>query len=164
MTSIDPKLAALSVRAVGPCSHREKGMRALRRDCGEGNYYSLKAQHAKAVLYFKRALKLNRKFLAAWTLMGHEFVEMKNTGAAIEAYREAVGKCSTNFPSTPRSLIGSFGIAGPGTRYQCPGLSGMVWPRPDVRTSEHVSLRSLLLSQGRDPQVKTASPRRRSPL
>ena len=29
------------------------------------------------------------RFLSAWTLMGHEFVELKNTGAAIEAYRRA---------------------------------------------------------------------------
>jgi tetratricopeptide (TPR) repeat protein len=56
-----------------------------------GNYYSIKSEHEKAVLYFKRALKLNRKFLSAWTLMGHEYVEMKNTRAAIEAYRRAVG-------------------------------------------------------------------------
>eukprot|EP00250_Pteridium_aquilinum_P025082 c3012_g1_i1 orf=380-2110(+) len=55
-----------------------------------GNYYSLKAQHEKAVLYFKRALKLNRKYLSAWTLMGHEYLEMKNTAAAIDAYRRAV--------------------------------------------------------------------------
>ena len=58
--------------------------------CIIGNYYSLKGSHGKAVQYFQRALKLNRKFLSAWTLMGHEFVEMKNTGAAIEAYRRAV--------------------------------------------------------------------------
>ncbi|EFJ14516.1 hypothetical protein SELMODRAFT_268860 [Selaginella moellendorffii] len=58
--------------------------------CIIGNYYSLKAQHEKAVLYFKRALKLNRKYLSAWTLMGHEYVEMKNTPAAIDAYRRAV--------------------------------------------------------------------------
>ena len=58
--------------------------------CIIGNYYSLKAQHEKAVLYFQRAVKLNRKFLSAWTLMGHEFVELRNTGAAIEAYRRAV--------------------------------------------------------------------------
>lgn len=58
--------------------------------CIIGNYYSLKAQHEKAVLYFKRALRLNPKFLSAWTLMGHEFVEMKNTPAAIDAYRRAV--------------------------------------------------------------------------
>lgn len=55
-----------------------------------GNYYSLKRQHEKAVQYFQRALKLDRSYLSAWTLMGHEFVEMKNTAAAIEAYRRAV--------------------------------------------------------------------------
>lgn len=58
--------------------------------CVVGNYYSLKARHEKAVVYFQRAVKLNRDFLAAWTLMGHEFVEMKNTGAAVEAYRRGV--------------------------------------------------------------------------
>eukprot|EP01120_Amphizonella_sp_Union-15-10_P015448 TRINITY_DN7954_c0_g1_i3.p1 TRINITY_DN7954_c0_g1~~TRINITY_DN7954_c0_g1_i3.p1 ORF type:complete len:560 (+),score=103.78 TRINITY_DN7954_c0_g1_i3:125-1804(+) len=58
--------------------------------CIIGNYYSLKSEHEKAVLYFKRALKLNRRYLSAWTLMGHEYLEMKNTAAAIEAYRKAV--------------------------------------------------------------------------
>ena len=58
--------------------------------CIVGNYYSLRAQHNKAVTYFRRALKLNRRYLSAWTLMGHEFVEMKNPEAAIEAYRRAV--------------------------------------------------------------------------
>ncbi|KNC55439.1 cell division cycle protein 23, partial [Thecamonas trahens ATCC 50062] len=58
--------------------------------CIIGNYYSLKSQHEKAVTYFRRALKLNSRFLSAWTLMGHEYVEMKNTPAAIEAYRRAV--------------------------------------------------------------------------
>ena len=58
--------------------------------CIIGNYYSLKAQHEKAVLYFRRALKLDRRFLSAWTLMGHEYVEMKNTPAAVQAYRRAV--------------------------------------------------------------------------
>ncbi|KAL4178637.1 hypothetical protein AMTRI_Chr13g116080 [Amborella trichopoda] len=58
--------------------------------CIIGNYYSLKGQHEKAVLYFRRALRLNRKYLSAWTLMGHEYVEMKNAPAAIDAYRRAV--------------------------------------------------------------------------
>jgi len=71
--------------------------RAVRNDkyrpetcCIIGNYYSLKGNHRKAVLYFKRALRLNRHFLSAWTLMGHEYVELKKTEAAIEAYRQAV--------------------------------------------------------------------------
>lgn len=58
--------------------------------CIIANYYSLKGLHEKSVLYFRRALKLNRKYLSAWTLMGHEYVEMKNTPAAIDAYRRAV--------------------------------------------------------------------------
>ncbi|CAA7396820.1 unnamed protein product [Spirodela intermedia] len=58
--------------------------------CIIANYYSLKGLHEKSVVYFRRALKLNRKYLSAWTLMGHEYVEMKNTPAAIDAYRRAV--------------------------------------------------------------------------
>lgn len=58
--------------------------------CIIGNYYSLKGQHEKSVIYFRRALKLNKNYLSAWTLMGHEYVEMKNTPAAIDAYRRAV--------------------------------------------------------------------------
>uniref|UniRef100_A0A672R1C0 Cyclosome subunit 8 n=1 Tax=Sinocyclocheilus grahami TaxID=75366 RepID=A0A672R1C0_SINGR len=55
-----------------------------------GNYYSLRSQHEKAALYFQRALKLNPRCLGAWTLMGHEYMEMKNTSAAIQAYRHAI--------------------------------------------------------------------------
>ncbi|KAK5229063.1 Anaphase-promoting complex subunit 8 [Exophiala xenobiotica] len=58
--------------------------------CVVGNYYSLCSQHEKAVMYFRRALTLDRNFVAAWTLMGHEYVELKNTHAAIESYRRAV--------------------------------------------------------------------------
>jgi len=57
-----------------------------------GNYYSLRAEHQKAVMYFQRALKLNPQYLSAWTLLGHEFMEMKNTTAAIQSYRQATGK------------------------------------------------------------------------
>jgi len=55
-----------------------------------GNYYSLKSQHQKAIVYFQRALKLNSKYLSAWTLMGHEYVELQKPEAAIHAYRKAV--------------------------------------------------------------------------
>lgn len=57
-----------------------------------GNYFSSRDEHMKAIQYFKRSLQLNRDYLPAWTLMGHEFVELKNSHAAIEAYRRAVGK------------------------------------------------------------------------
>ncbi|KAF9979048.1 Anaphase-promoting complex subunit 23 [Actinomortierella ambigua] len=55
-----------------------------------GNYYAMRNDHEKAVVYFKRALRLDRGYAAAWTLLGHEYLEMKNTYAAIEAYRRAV--------------------------------------------------------------------------
>lgn len=43
-------------------------------------------------MYFHRALKMNPQYLAAWTLLGHEFMEMKNTNGAIHSYRQAIGK------------------------------------------------------------------------
>ncbi|OWZ69319.1 hypothetical protein AYX14_03075 [Cryptococcus neoformans] len=58
--------------------------------CLIGNYYSSRSDHTKAITYFKRSLMLNREYLPAWTLMGHEFVELKNSHAAIEAYRKAI--------------------------------------------------------------------------
>jgi anaphase-promoting complex subunit 8 len=41
---------------------------------------------------FRQALKLDRGYLTAWTLMGHEYVELSNTHAAIESYRRACRK------------------------------------------------------------------------
>ncbi|KZS98314.1 cell division control protein 23 [Sistotremastrum niveocremeum HHB9708] len=58
--------------------------------CFVGNHYSLRAEHDKAIRYFRRAVQLDRTCLSAWTLMGHEYIEMKNSQAAIEAYRRAV--------------------------------------------------------------------------
>ncbi|KAF2191839.1 anaphase-promoting complex subunit CDC23 [Zopfia rhizophila CBS 207.26] len=79
-----PKLAFLAQLATATDKFRPETC------CVVGNYYSAKSEHEKAVMYFRRALTLDRNFLSAWTLMGHEFVEMKNTHAAIESYRRAV--------------------------------------------------------------------------
>ncbi|KAL8751461.1 MAG: hypothetical protein Q9184_006064 [Pyrenodesmia sp. 2 TL-2023] len=79
-----PKLAFLAQLATATDKFRPETC------CIVGNYYSLKSEHEKAVMYFRRALTLDRTFLSAWTLMGHEYVEMKNTHAAIESYRRAV--------------------------------------------------------------------------
>ena len=82
--SARPKLAFLAQLATATDKFRPETC------CVIGNYYSLKSEHEKAVMYFRRALTLDRNFLSAWTLMGHEYVEMKNTHAAIESYRRAV--------------------------------------------------------------------------
>ncbi|KAI9202536.1 putative cell division cycle protein 23 [Polychytrium aggregatum] len=58
--------------------------------CIIANYYSLRDEHERAVLYCKRALKLNRNYIQAFILMGHEMVELKLLQAAIEAYRRAI--------------------------------------------------------------------------
>lgn len=82
--TLRPKLAFLAQLATSTDKFRPETC------CVVGNYYSLKSEHEKAVMYFRRALNLDRDFLSAWTLMGHEYVEMKNTHAAIESYRRAV--------------------------------------------------------------------------
>ena len=79
-----PKLAFLAQLATATDKFRPETC------CVVGNYSSLKSEHEKAVMYFRRALTLDRSFTSAWTLMGHEYVEMKNTHAAIESYRRAV--------------------------------------------------------------------------
>ncbi|KAF2163605.1 hypothetical protein M409DRAFT_26213 [Zasmidium cellare ATCC 36951] len=79
-----PKLATLAAMATDTDKFRPE------TNCILGNYYSLIAEHEKAVLHFRRALALDRNFQAAWTLMGHEYIELKNTQAAIESYRRAV--------------------------------------------------------------------------
>ncbi|CAG8526516.1 6670_t:CDS:10 [Acaulospora morrowiae] len=58
--------------------------------CVIGNYYSSKGDRVKAISYFRRALQVNRNCLSAWTLMGHEYVELKNTHAAVISYKRAV--------------------------------------------------------------------------
>jgi tetratricopeptide (TPR) repeat protein len=87
LTKTDLKFAVLLVSY-----SKHQYLTSLYKDVG--NHYSLRAEHEKAVKYFRRAIQLDRTYLSAWTLMGHEYVEMKNSHAAIEAYRRAVGKRS----------------------------------------------------------------------
>jgi len=58
---------------------------------------------AWAPVYFQRALRVDPAFISAWTLMGHELVELKNTHAAIDAYRHAVGRARVKSPPRPNS-------------------------------------------------------------
>ncbi|MBW0479699.1 hypothetical protein O181_019414 [Austropuccinia psidii MF-1] len=65
--------------------------------CLLGNYWSLSGEHEKAIIEFRRALRLDPGYLSAWTLMGHEYVELKNTYAAIESYRRAIDANSKDY-------------------------------------------------------------------
>ncbi|CAH8645846.1 unnamed protein product [Heterobilharzia americana] len=58
--------------------------------CVVGNFFGLRGQHEKAVIYFRRALKLKTAYSLVWTLVGHEYMELRNTNAAIHAYRQAL--------------------------------------------------------------------------
>ena len=67
--------------------------------CMVGNHYSLRQEPERAIQYFRRATELDQSYLPAWTLMGHEYVEIKNSHAAIECYRRAVGVSLGLLPS-----------------------------------------------------------------
>ncbi|KAJ3048501.1 Anaphase-promoting complex subunit 23 [Rhizophlyctis rosea] len=54
-----------------------------------GNYYSIRREHDFAIMFFQRALKLNRNYIEAWTLIGHEYLELQNLAAAVAVYRKA---------------------------------------------------------------------------
>ena len=84
-----PELAQLAHQAFQVDKYR------VETCCIVGNYYGLRGQHEKAVLYLQRALKLNPNYSYAWTIMGHENIEMKNSNAAIACYRKATGKLMT---------------------------------------------------------------------
>jgi anaphase-promoting complex subunit 8 len=66
-------------------------------NCIIGNYHSLMGEHEKAITYFKNALTLDRTFLAAWTLIGHEYLELKKVPNAIDAYNHAIKIDSKDF-------------------------------------------------------------------
>lgn len=54
------------------------------------NAFSAREQHPKAILYFTRALRLNPDHLNSWSLIGHEYCEMKSIDKAMQAYRFAL--------------------------------------------------------------------------
>ena len=62
-----------------------------------GNYYSLRGHHERAISSFQRALRVNKNFQSLWTLMGHEYVELRNTQSAVQCYRRAVEVSPTDF-------------------------------------------------------------------
>ncbi|KDN40885.1 TPR-like protein [Tilletiaria anomala UBC 951] len=58
--------------------------------CLIGNYHNSRGERLRAIESFKRAIRLDMGFLVAWVLLGHEYVELKNSHAAAEMYRRAL--------------------------------------------------------------------------
>ncbi|KAJ3018741.1 Anaphase-promoting complex subunit 23 [Thoreauomyces humboldtii] len=54
-----------------------------------GNFFSARRDHAQAIEFFQRALKLRPNYADALIMMGDEYLELKNSNAALEAYRRA---------------------------------------------------------------------------
>ena len=68
-----------------------------------GNFYSLNKKHEEAIEQFIMALRFNSQFNFAWTLIGHEFVELDNIPAAIAAYTKA-------YEINPRDFRALYGL------------------------------------------------------
>ncbi len=71
-----------------------------------GNYYSLKSEHEKAALYFKRATTANPSDMNAWLLLGHELIELRNPSAALAAYQTAAKLPSAKWDVRPWYSVG----------------------------------------------------------
>ena len=56
-----------------------------------GNFYGLRGDHDMAIVYFRRAVRLNKNDHSAWILLGHEYLEQTNCSMAIEAYSRGLG-------------------------------------------------------------------------
>ena len=84
--------------------------------CVIGNYYALKSQHTRSITHFQRALTLNPACLSAYTLMGHEYIELQQPAAAILSYRRAIDISSGDFRAwyglgQAYELLGEDGLA-----------------------------------------------------
>ncbi|KAG2226456.1 hypothetical protein INT45_014200 [Circinella minor] len=65
--------------------------------CIVANYHSARGEIKESVEYFKRALALDRDYHLAWTLLGHDYIELKNMHSAIECYRRAIDVNSRDY-------------------------------------------------------------------
>jgi len=77
-----------------------------------GNYFSSRGEHQRAAEQFKRAVRLNPRFASAWTLAGHELIEMRSPAAAVASYRRAI-------ELSPKDYRACYGI---GQTYELLGL------------------------------------------
>lgn len=58
--------------------------------CVVGNSFSLRREHETAVKFFERALQLDRSFVYAHTLCGHEYICNEDLEKALQSFREGI--------------------------------------------------------------------------
>lgn len=68
-----------------------------------GNFFSLSGRHEDAIEQFSRALRFDPSFNFAWTLIGHEYIELQNTPAATASYTKA-------YEVNPRDFRALYGL------------------------------------------------------
>lgn len=71
--------------------------------CIIGNLFSLSEKHEDAIEQFSLALRFDPNFNFAWTLIGHEYVEISNFSAATAAYTKA-------YEANPRDYRAIYGL------------------------------------------------------
>ena len=68
-----------------------------------GNYFAINGRHEEAISNFAMTLLFDSSFGFAWTLIGHEYVELDNMPAAIAAYTKA-------YEANPRDFRALYGL------------------------------------------------------
>ncbi|OHT01816.1 Anaphase-promoting complex subunit 8 [Tritrichomonas foetus] len=68
-----------------------------------GNFYGINGKHDEAIYNFSSALCADSSFTFAWTLIGHEFVELENVSAAMASYSRA-------YESNPHDFRAIYGL------------------------------------------------------
>lgn len=68
-----------------------------------GNFFAINGKHENAISQFAMALRFDISFGFAWTLIGHEFIELGNVSSAISAYTKA-------YESNPRDFRALYGL------------------------------------------------------
>lgn len=87
----DSRVVSLAENVLGINKYRAETM------CCIANYYSMKKEHGRAIEYFKLAVKLSPSSSIVHTLIGHEYLEMKNMEKAISAYNCALKACPMDY-------------------------------------------------------------------
>ncbi|KAI8953085.1 cell division cycle protein-like protein 23 [Xylaria longipes] len=59
--------------------------------CAIGYFYSISSRHEDAIVYFRRAVTLDRSCTSAWTFLGHKFMDVGNFHAALSSYLRSIG-------------------------------------------------------------------------